>query len=73
MDLKFDSFFSCLRSLTEKQALIFCILNKMSYLCNSFEDVCDFVIAVNLFIYNDNTILITIYIPVGGIKKPPEN
>lgn len=33
----------------------------MSYLCNSFEDVCDFVIAVNLFIYNDNTILITIY------------
>ena len=30
----------------------------MSYLCNSFEDVCDFVIAVNLFMYIDNAILI---------------
>lgn len=32
----------------------------MSYLCSSFEDVCDFIIAVNLFMYIDNAILITI-------------
>lgn len=32
----------------------------MSYLCNSFEDVGDFIIAVNLFMCIDNAILITI-------------